>query len=228
MVDAGLSGRALVRRMNSVGVDPKEILAILLTHEHSDHVMGAGVLSRQYGIPICANPWTLKAPNIGEVGNAILFETSRPFEVGAFRINPLPILHNAMEPNAFHICAEGRRCLIATDLGRVTPTIFSALREVDLAMIESNHDEQMLIHGPYPPALKSEIRSDKGHLSNLDCARALWATYSEERKVFLVHISRNNNTPEIAKKTVAKTLGCEQDDIDCLNGRDDVRTISVR
>ncbi len=227
MVDAGLSGRDLVRRMSSVGVDPREIDAILLTHEHSDHVKGAGVLSRQYKIPICANAWTIKACNIGNVEKHLVFDSSTSFDLGSLRIDPIPILHNAMEPNAFHIHAGERQCLIATDLGRVTPPIFAALREVDLALLESNHDVQMLIHGPYPPALKSEIRSDRGHLSNLDCARALWATHSEERRVFLVHISRNNNTPEIARRTVSKTLGCNEEDIDCLDGPQDVRTIDV-
>ncbi len=227
MVDAGLSGRSLERLMNQVGTEPSQLSGIFLTHEHSDHVRGAGILSRRYGIPIVSNEWTFKASNIGQVEKFISFETMKLLQHGQFAILPLPIMHRAVEPNAFHITCGGKRCLIATDLGMVTAPLFCALRDTDLAMIESNYDLHMLIHGTYPPAQKEEIRSEKGHLSNLDCARALWATHSEERKIFLVHLSKDNNTPRIARKTVARTLGCDTEEIDCLDGPGDVRTIPL-
>ncbi len=227
MVDAGLSGRSLERLMNKVGIEPSQLSGIFLTHEHSDHVKGAGILSRRYGIPILCNEWTFRASNIGQVERFIPFETMRPFRHGRFDVLPIPIMHRAAEPNAFHISCGDKKCLIATDLGVVTAPVFCALRDTHLAMIESNYDLHMLIHGTYPPAQKEEIRSEKGHLSNLDCARALWATHSEERKVFLVHLSKDNNTPRLARKTVAKTLGCDDDEIDCLNEPGDVRTISL-
>jgi len=227
MLDAGLSGRCITTRMERVGVDPKELCAILLTHEHSDHACGAGVLSRRYKVPIHANENTLVCSNIGPVDRTAIFRTLHPFSIGPFTVRPLPISHNAAEPNAFHITCEGRGFLLATDLGRVNNEVFAALREVDMAMIEANHDLDMLIRGPYPPMLKSEIRSDRGHLSNLDCARALWATFSEERRVFLAHLSENNNTPELARKTVARTLGCSTDAVDCLSEPGDVRSIEL-
>jgi phosphoribosyl 1,2-cyclic phosphodiesterase len=149
------------------------------------------------------------------------------FEVGCFSINPLPIMHNAAEPNAFHLELEDRHLLLATDLGRVTPEVFTALKDADLAIIEANHDVQMLINGPYPPKLKSEIRSDRGHLSNVDCARALWATHSEERQIFLAHISKNNNTPMLARRTVARTLGCDEERIGCLLDPDIPLSLSI-
>lgn len=224
MIDAGLSGRRITTLMEQAGVGPKELRAILLTHEHSDHASGAGVLSRRYKVPVHANENTLVCSNIGPVDSAVTFRTMCPFTIGPFSVRPLPISHNAAEPNAFHITAGERSMLLATDLGHVNAEVFAALRDVDLAMIEANHDLNMLIHGPYPPALKSEIRSERGHLSNIDCARALWATFSEERRIFLAHLSENNNTPELARRTVARTLGCGVDGVDCLSAPGDVRS----
>lgn len=213
--------------MEAVGLDPRELDAILLTHEHSDHVSGAGVLSRRYNVPVCCNSNTLACSNLGTIHSSALFRTMEWFDLGCLSVHPLPILHNAAEPNAFHIRFEEKEMLLATDLGRITPEVFSALKEADLAIIEANHDVQMLINGPYPPKLKNEIRSDCGHLSNIDCARALWATQTEERKVFLAHISKNNNTPVLARRTVARTLGCGEERIDCLMTADDNRSMSL-
>jgi phosphoribosyl 1,2-cyclic phosphodiesterase len=213
--------------MEGVGLDAHDLDAILLTHEHSDHVSGAGVLSRRCKVPVCCNPSTLVCSNIGAVHDTIAFQTKVGFQIGCFSIDPLPIMHNAADPNAFHLSFEDRHVLLATDLGRVNPEVFEALKEVDLAIIEANHDVQMLINGPYPPKLKGEIRSDRGHLSNIDCARALWATHTEERQIFLAHISKNNNTPMLARRTVARTLGCDEDRIGCLVAPDDLRSISI-
>ena len=227
MIDAGISGRRIAGLMGEVGLDPRELDAILLTHEHSDHVSGAGILSRKYKVPICCNENTLVCSNIGAIHSSIVFQTLKRFDIGCLKVDPLPISHNAAEPNAFRVTNGDRQMLLATDLGRVNPEVFAALKEVDLAIIEANHDVQMLINGPYPPKLKGEIRSDRGHLSNIDCARALWATFSEERKVFLAHLSKNNNTPELARRTVSRTLGCDEDRVGCLMGPDDVRSMDI-
>jgi len=227
LLDAGISGRRIAELMEAVGLDPHDLDAILLTHEHSGHASGAGVLSRRYGVPICCNSNTFVSSNLGQVHSSNLFRTMERFDLGCLSVHPLPILHNAAEPNAFHIQFDGKGMLLATDMGKISPEVFAALKEVDLAIIEANHDLQMLINGPYPPKLKSEIRSDRGHLSNVDCARALWATSSERRRIFLAHISRNNNTPLLARRTVARTLGCEEERIDCLLTPDDHRSMSV-
>ncbi len=225
MLDAGLSGRRITTLMSRAGIGPEELTGILLTHEHSDHVKGAGILSRRYKVPIYANENTLICSNIGAVCEHMVFQTRRPFSIGPLTIRPLPISHNAAEPNAFHIACGDRSMLLATDLGVVSDEVFAALRDVDLAMIEANHDLNMLIHGPYPPMLKTEIRSDRGHLSNIDCARALWTTSREGRRIFLAHISKNNNTPELARRTVARTMCCGEDAVDCLMDPEDVRSI---
>ena len=226
MIDAGLSGKIITSRMEAVGKDPHELSAILLTHEHSDHTAGAGIISRRYNIPIYANHGTLACSNIGNVDSTMVFRTSTQFSVGDLIVDPLPISHNAADPCSFKVSCDGKRFLLATDLGKVGNEVFEAMKIADLVMIEANHDLQMLIGGPYPPSLKKEIRSEKGHLSNINCARALWATYSSERKIFLAHLSRNNNTPALAKRTVSRTLGCKEEEIDCLDGLDDTRTIS--
>lgn len=225
MLDAGISGRRIATLMARQGLDPHDLDAILLTHEHSDHVMGAGILSRRFDVPICCNRSTLICSNIGAVHDTILFETGKRFEIGCLSVDPLPISHNAADPNAFHVRSDRRSVLLATDLGRVETEVFAALRETDLAIIEANHDVQMLINGPYPPKLKSDIRSDRGHLSNVDCAHALWATSNERRKVFLAHLSKNNNTPVLARRTVSRTLGCAEEKIDCMMSPDDQRSI---
>jgi phosphoribosyl 1,2-cyclic phosphodiesterase len=226
MIDAGISGRRIVKLMERCGLDPKDLDAILLTHEHSDHVSGAGIMSRKYKVPVCCNENTLVCSNIGPIHSSIIFETMKQFCVGGLKIDPLPISHNAAEPNAFRVSSHQRSMLLATDLGHVNAEVFAALKDVDLAIIEANHDVQMLINGPYPPKLKGEIRSDRGHLSNIDCARALWATFSEERKVFLAHLSKNNNTPELARRTVSRTLGLDEDRISCLSEDNDLWSTS--
>ena len=225
MLDAGLSGRRITTLMGRAGIGPEELTAILLTHEHSDHVKGAGILSRRYNVPVHANENTLMSSNIGALPQTMVFRTMSTFSIGPLTVRPLPISHNAAEPNAFHIACGGRSMLLATDLGVVSNEVFATLRDVDLAMIEANHDLNMLIHGPYPPILKTEIRSERGHLSNIDCARALWATTREGRKIFLAHLSKNNNTPELARRTVARTLCCCEDVLDCMSDPEDVRSI---
>ena len=225
MLDAGISGKRIVASMARMGLDPESLDAILLTHEHSDHVIGAGILSRRFNIPICCNRSTLACSNIGAVHDTLLFETGKRFEIGCLSVDPLPISHNAADPNSFHVHCENKNVLLATDLGKVGAEVFAALREADLAIIEANHDVQMLINGPYPPRLKGDIRSDRGHLSNVDCAHALWATWNEKRKVFLAHLSKNNNTPILARRTVSRTLGCAEEKIDCMMCPDDLRTI---
>jgi phosphoribosyl 1,2-cyclic phosphodiesterase len=227
MIDAGLSGSQIERKLNEVGVEPSEIAAVLLTHEHRDHSIGAGVFSRRHQVPVAGNNATLVRSEIGPLQMPIFFETSHAFKIGDLRIMPLPTSHDAADPNAFLISTREKRCLFATDLGIVTEPIHAALAGSDLAVLESNHDLRMLLNGPYPEFLKEAIRGRRGHLSNADCAKALKATHNGSRKVFLAHLSRENNRPELACETVAKAVGCSRDEIDCLTWLGDTRSISV-
>jgi phosphoribosyl 1,2-cyclic phosphodiesterase len=226
MIDAGLSGRVISRLASAAGLDLKDVSAILITHEHGDHVKGAGVLSRRFDIPVYANLQTFNASNIGNVSSWVEFQTLSIFRIDDLQINPLPTSHHAVKPTAFSFSFDGKKCLVATDLGKVTPEIQVELEESDLAMLEANHDIDMLINGSYPPFLKTLIKGERGHLSNNDCAEALSKGHTDGRKVFLAHISKNNNRPEIARKTVAASLGCSADRLHCLEEEDEVKCVT--
>lgn len=224
MIDAGLNGRRLTELMSCVGVESEEISAIVLSHEHVDHVRGAGVLSRKWGVPVMGNMNTLANAAIGKVVYES-FRTAETFSVSGIDITPLPTSHDAMEPNAFLIRQGDNKVLIATDTGIMTAPVEAALKDVDVAVIESNYDERMLQDGPYPIYLKRRIAGESGHLSNIDCGISLRNTMGNGRKIFLAHLSKNNNTPDAARDTVARITGIKRMNIDCLEFPGDYRTI---
>lgn len=226
MIDAGLSGKMIMSLMDRNGLDPSVIKGIMITHEHSDHISGAGIMARKLDVPVYCNERTYSMCCIGNV-NYSRIETNCPFCVDGMDITPLPTSHNAIEPNAFRISAEGKTVLIATDTGKITEPVEQVLGEADVAIVESNYDRNMLENGPYPISLKRLVGSDKGHLSNLDCAAALKRTMNDRRKIFLAHLSRNNNTPDTARETVANILGVKRISIDCLEFKGDTRIIRV-
>jgi len=226
MVDAGLSGKKITELMDLNGIDASLIKSILITHEHSDHISGAGVMARKLDVPICCNEKTFASSPIGTVSYSRTV-TMRSFSSGPMEITPLPTSHNASEPNAFLISADGKKVMIATDTGRMTEETERELHDLDLAILESNYDKHMLATGPYPPMLKKLVGSDIGHLSNIECAESLKRTMNERRKIFLAHISRNNNTPDTARETVSEITGIRRSKIDCLEFRGDTRIIRV-
>jgi phosphoribosyl 1,2-cyclic phosphodiesterase len=224
MIDAGVSCKKILSYMDQEGVDPGIIKALLITHEHSDHIMGAGPVARKLKLPVYCNRPTYDASNMGSVEyNEI--HTSGSFIIGNMSITPLPTSHNAAEPNAFLIEEDGRKALLATDTGKMTFQVEKALSECDIAVIESNYDQKMLTEGPYPYYLKKIIGSDVGHLSNIDCAEALKRTDKNNRKIFLAHLSKTNNTPDVAREEVAKITGIRRMNLDCLEFQGDTRTI---
>lgn len=225
MIDAGLSGRAIVKLAGCAGLDVRDLSAILITHEHGDHVRGAGVLSRRFNIPVHANRRTFRASNLGNVSGWNDIQNLSCFEIGDLSITPLPISHHAVDPIAYSLCFEGKRCLVATDLGRVTSVIQMEIERSDLIMIESNHDIDMLVNGTYPKFLKTLIMSEKGHLSNDDCAEALSRGGQRRRMIFLAHLSKNNNRPDLAKNAVAHTLDCSSDVLHCLDDENEIRCV---
>ena len=226
MVDAGLSGKRITELMNVNGLDRSLIKSILLTHEHSDHVSGAGIMARKLDVPILCNEKTFTSCNLGAVSYSKI-TTMQTFFSGPMEITPLPTSHNASEPNAFLISTDGKKVLIATDTGKMTDEVEKELPNADLAILESNYDKHMLATGPYPPMLKRLVGSDIGHLSNIACAESLKRTMNEKRKIFLAHLSRNNNTPDTARETVAEITGIRRAKIDCLEFKGDTRIIKV-
>ena len=183
LVDVGRSARQTANILKRCGIDPLAVNGILVTHEHSDHVSGLRVFASKYNIPVFASAGTL--------------------ELGAMQGQAFRTPHDCSEGLGYRIrTADGRTAAVATDLGRVTPEIEEKLMGVDLAVIESNHDVGMLRTGPYPYALKRRILSDCGHLSNAACAELLPELYENgTRRFLLAHLSRENNTPDIARQT---------------------------
>ena len=226
MIDAGLSCKKIQSLMDINGIDGSELEALFVTHEHSDHVSGAGVISRKFNIPIMGNQRTFAASgNIGKViYNPITMMNT--VNVAGMDIIALPTSHDAVEPCAYMINAGGTKVLIATDTGKITYPIEHALEEANIAIIESNYDKRMLDYGPYPPSLKRLIDSDIGHMSNLECAKAVKRTmHNNGRKIFLGHLSRHNNTPDIAKDTVSEITGIRRFRFDCLEEQGDTRIL---
>ena len=227
MIDAGISCKRITGLMEKEGIDRKALKALLVTHEHSDHISGAGVVSRKFDIPVLCNKATFQQSDIGEVEYREI-KTMGSFCIGSMDITPLPTSHNAAEPNAFFVEADGKKVLVATDTGKLTFQIEHALKQADVAVIESNYDKKMLAEGPYPPYLKRLIASDVGHLSNIDCAEAIKRTMRDNRQIFLAHLSKTNNAPDIARETVAEMTGLKRFRIDCLEFPGDTRTLKVQ
>jgi len=216
LIDAGFSCREIVRRLGQVGVDPAAVSAVVVTHEHVDHVRGLRVFARKYGPALYLTPGTrgaLERP-LADVDAAI--RTIIPgavFNVGPFEVLPFPVSHDAAQPVGLSISVAGRVLGYATDLGRMDPAAGALLKNSDILVLESNHDLEMLKRGPYPWYLKQRILSEKGHLSNEALARYLAENGGEPpRELFLAHISQENNERELASfcsRQALRRIGAE-------------------
>ena len=211
LIDAGLNGRAVTETLASIGEDTRAIDGILVTHEHSDHILGVGVLARRCKIPIYANEatWRAMACAMGNVPPACVrvFETGRDFFIGELNILPFPTPHDATESVGFTIDCGSCRLAVMTDIGHVNARMLDAADRCDLVLIESNHDVDMLKAGPYPYPLKRRILGANGHLSNDDAGKALVSLYMRGlRAAVLGHLSQDNNTEFLALETVRAVL----------------------
>jgi phosphoribosyl 1,2-cyclic phosphodiesterase len=211
LIDAGLSAKRIIEALVSIGEKPSELSAVLVTHEHSDHIRGVGILSRKYNIPIFANmnTWQAMEQFIGPVNasNKMYFNTGLEFLLGDIAVKPFPIPHDASEPVGYSFYAEGKKITLATDIGHINLELLGCLEDSDLLMLESNHDVEMLRIGPYPWHLKKRIAGDRGHLSN-EMAGKVIAYMAEKgtRRFLLGHLSKENNFPELAYQTVCNAL----------------------
>ncbi len=209
LVDAGLSARALGARLGAVGVAAGDIDFILLSHDHGDHVRGAERFSLLHGVPVVCSPETLDALDRSQHHFASWTELSEngPMILGDCRIESFPVPHDAARPVGFVIEGEGLRIGMATDLGCVTTVVQERLRGCHVVMIESNHDAEMLLNGPYPWHLKQRVAGRTGHLSNDEAARLLREVVDDScRAVVLAHLSEHNNTPKLARGAAARAL----------------------
>jgi len=212
LIDAGLSGIEIERRLKSRGLSPEKLDAVIVSHEHSDHIQGVGVLSRRYRLPVYMNPKTRQAalPQIGKISELKEFECGRPFQIKSLTIHPFSISHDACDPAGFTIHHNGSKIGIATDLGIATSMVKEHLKDCQLMILEANHDPAMLIDGPYPWPLKQRIKSRSGHLSNEE-SRALLneIKHAQLECVILAHLSQTNNTLQKALSTVGPIVSEE-------------------
>ncbi len=223
LIDAGLSGKEILRRISLAGADPHLLKAIFLTHEHGDHITGAAPIARRLGIPIFGTEGTLKDIPEGKGKRQV---DKRKITVytqiiqNELKITPFKISHDAREPCGF--CIEGNEgtVTICTDTGIVTERTFSYLKKSDLLLLESNYCPEMLKKNPYyPEHLKRRIRSEHGHLSNDDAARVLQSLSCDISAVILSHRSKDNNTPDKAMKSAQNALMLQKDEIRILLAR---------
>jgi phosphoribosyl 1,2-cyclic phosphodiesterase len=208
LFDAGLSGVEIERRMAARGLDPRDLTALVVSHEHSDHIQGVGVLSRRFHLPVFISSETEKAADrLGKLSAVRHFSCGTNFELGRLQIHPFSISHDAGDPAGFTVSRNGVKIGIATDLGVATGMVRVHLRDCHGLVLEANHDPQMLTDGPYPWPLKQRIQSRSGHLANTDTT-ALLRELAHDRLqvVVLAHLSETNNTPEKALAAVEPVL----------------------
>lgn len=213
LVDAGISGKRIEAGLNSLDLTARDLDGILITHEHSDHISGLGVMARKYEIPVYATKGTIEAMissgKIGKVPEGIFREIKEDalFLIKDLRINAFSIPHDAAQPVGYRLENGEKSVGIATDLGKYTEYIIEHLKNLDALLLEANHDIRMLEVGRYPYYLKQRILGDRGHLSNENAGRLLCELLHDNLKaVFLGHLSKENNYEELAYETVCSEV----------------------
>lgn len=211
LIDAGESAKKIVDALSLVGVDIENIDGILVTHEHSDHVKSLGTISKKYNIPVYANSetWDAMPEQDAKIlsDNKKVFLVNEEFEIKDLKFKPFSIPHDAANPCGFNIFNKNKKMSIATDLGHVTPEIFEKLEHSSFALLESNYDPNILMYSKYPYALKQRIAGPNGHLSNNTSGELISKLMrSGLTNVMLGHLSKENNFPELAYKTVVEEI----------------------
>ena len=238
LIDAGISAKRIEKGLFEVGLKPGELSGICITHEHSDHIKGLGVLARKYEIPIYATEGTLaeirNVKSLGEYPEELL-KPLRPdvkMTLGDLDILPFHIDHDAADPVAYRIQSGNKSVAVATDLGHYNQYTIDHLLDLDAVLLESNHDLRMLESGPYPYYLKRRIMGNFGHLSNENAGRLLNCILNDKMKyVLLGHLSKENNLPELAFETVRLEVDmgdcpyCTSDFRMAVAGRDEMSGI---
>ena len=212
LLDCGVSGRQVLAAMAAKGLNPATLRAVLITHDHVDHTKGAGILSRKLNIPIyaTAGTWRVMDRTVGAVAdpNRVTIAADASFFLNSMEILPFTTPHDAAEPVGYRVFAREGSVAVATDLGHFSPAVRGSLEGVDVVLLESNHDIEMLNRNPcYPESLKKRILGNKGHLSNPSSGAAAVQLLAKGTRHFLLgHLSPDNNTPELARETVLNIL----------------------
>lgn len=214
LIDCGFGVAETRRRLGRLGLDLADLTAILLTHEHGDHVAGVGPVARSGRVPVWATPGTLAAlsPQVGELPQVHGINCHAPWSIGDLHITPFPVPHDGRESCQFLLSDGAWRFAAVTDLGHTTAHMQGVLRDCDGLLFECNHDRELLLGGPYPPALKRRVDGDFGHLSNDAAANFISRLGARRLQHFVAaHLSEQNNRPDLARAAVAAVLGCSAD-----------------
>lgn len=228
LIDAGISNKRICEGLNGLDIKPEELSGILITHEHSDHIGGLKVFCKKYQIPIYATQQTLYQikKNIDSIDDSLLnvVKSDVKLMVGDLTVNPIGISHDAVCPVGYRVSYGSKKMAVCTDLGKYDEYTVDCLRGLDVLLLEANHDIRMLQTGPYPYHLKQRILSDKGHLSNEASGQLLSKVLHDGvKKVFLGHLSQENNYPELAYEAVKTEVTLSS----CNNYRGDDFDISI-
>ncbi len=220
LIDAGLSGVETERRLASINLNCDDLHAILVTHEHSDHVSGIGPLARRHKLPVYIDHKTHAAlPKLGKIAELQHFSAGDTFPLRELQISSFSTTHDAVNPVGFTIESTEGKVGFATDLGMPTRLVAEQLKQCRVLVLEANHDEQMLQEGPYPWNLKQRIRSRHGHLSNIEsCSLLEQICWPGLEAVFLAHLSEENNCPKLAKQSFVDLMQTCGQDVEIIVG----------
>ncbi len=210
LIDAGISGNQAQQRLKQHGIDIRKVRGLLISHDHRDHIQGAGVFQRKYGMPLYVTQPTLTAAQrwcrLGNLRDVKHFCAGDCWRIGEIQIQTIPTTHDGADGVVFILEHRSTRVGVMTDLGSLFPALGPAVETLDAVVIESNYDDEMLTNGGYPEALKRRIRGDGGHISNHEAAMVLATHCQRLQWACLAHLSEHNNTPQIAKSTVVGAI----------------------
>lgn len=212
LLDAGLTGKYITNALHHYDITLDQVNGILITHEHSDHISGLGVLHRKANLPIYISDktWQVTKDKIGKINTKRLhfIEPEIPFTIRDIVVNPHSVSHDAVDPLCYTFSVGDTKIAIVTDLGIIDDHLIAQIKDASLVMLEANHNVEMLMMGNYPYPLKRRVASELGHLSNEDCAAAAIKAIMNGRvsTVLLGHLSKENNTPELAYETVKSSM----------------------
>lgn len=211
LIDCGVSARATETALFNVGVNPESIKGIFITHEHSDHIKGVGIMSRKYNIPVYANEktWEAMSAKVGEIPSMCVrfVNNNSDMYIDDLCVSNFKTSHDTVDPIGYTVENGNKKVSIVTDTGVVSNSIINAIMGSQLLLLESNYDKKMLAECTYPAMLKHRIAGNKGHLSNEDCAETILKLMDSNIKyILLSHLSKESNTPEIAYCTVKNVL----------------------
>lgn len=212
LFDQGFSLRNLLDRFIQCGLDPRSVGAIVVSHEHSDHIRGVGIFARRFQVPVYLTEATYRAlnPELLKGVEIHFFQVGQVFRREDFQIKPFHIPHDAADPVGFVVTTQDKRLAIVTDLGSVSQSVLMHITDLDLLLLEANHDFKMLLNGPYPLELKQRIKSRVGHLSNEQSLELFQQLETNGRLKYLIlgHLSEINNQPQIVHELFAHHPAC--------------------